>query len=154
MKKAWVLSYPLSAQQRLRSDWADAQSDLSLCWAHMLFCRFCHALAQFKTITMKAKWVALSENIPSDMFSEQRFRSASTCTVIKIFTGHILDSQGCKVSSCGQWRLWSDCTDEHTDLGLCWAPLCDREVTGSIPSWVIPKTLKMVLAALLLGAQH
>ena len=33
-------------------------------------------------------------------------------------------------------------------------PLCDREVAGSIPCWVIPKTLKMVLAALLLGAQH
>ena len=30
MKKAWVLSYPLSAQQRLWSDWADVQADLSL----------------------------------------------------------------------------------------------------------------------------
>ena len=29
-KKAWVLSYPLSAQQRLWSDWVDAQADLSL----------------------------------------------------------------------------------------------------------------------------
>ena len=35
MKKPLVLSYPLSAQQLLRSDWADAQADLSLCWAHM-----------------------------------------------------------------------------------------------------------------------
>ena len=34
MKKAWVLSYPLSTQRRLWSDWADAQADLSLCWAH------------------------------------------------------------------------------------------------------------------------
>ena len=42
MKKAWVLSYPLSAQQRLLSDWADAQADLSLHWAHMPFCWFCH----------------------------------------------------------------------------------------------------------------
>ena len=32
--------------------------------------------------------------------------------------------------------------------------LCDREVVGSIPGRVIPKTLKMVLAALLLGAQQ
>ena len=30
--------------------------------------------------------------------------------------------------------------------------LCDLEVAGSIPGLVIPKTLKMVLAAL--GAQH
>ena len=33
MKKAWVLSYPLSTQRRLWSEWADAQADLSLCWA-------------------------------------------------------------------------------------------------------------------------
>ena len=40
MKKAWVLSYPLSAQRRLRSDWADAQADLSLRWAHSHFVGF------------------------------------------------------------------------------------------------------------------
>ena len=34
MKKPWVLSYPLSAQRRLWSDWADAKADLSLRWAH------------------------------------------------------------------------------------------------------------------------
>ena len=45
IKKAWVLSYQLSAQQRRWSDWADAQADLSLRWAHMLFCWFCHALS-------------------------------------------------------------------------------------------------------------
>ena len=41
-KKAWVLSYQLSAQRTLWSDWADAQADLSLPWAHMSFCWFCH----------------------------------------------------------------------------------------------------------------
>ena len=46
MKNAWVLSYPLSAQRRLWSDWANAQADLSLRRAHMLFCRFCHALGE------------------------------------------------------------------------------------------------------------
>ena len=40
MKKPWVLSYPLSAQRRLWSDWADAQADLSLCWAHTHFVGF------------------------------------------------------------------------------------------------------------------
>ena len=34
VEKPWVLSYPLSAQRRLWSDWADAQADLSLRWAH------------------------------------------------------------------------------------------------------------------------
>ena len=40
MKKAWVLSYPLSAQRRLWSDWANAQADLSLRWAHSHFVGF------------------------------------------------------------------------------------------------------------------
>ena len=40
MKKAWVLSYPLSAQRRLWSDSADAQADLSLRWAHSHFVGF------------------------------------------------------------------------------------------------------------------
>ena len=33
-------------QWRLWSDWADAQADLSLPWAHRSFCWFCHAAAQ------------------------------------------------------------------------------------------------------------
>ena len=40
MKKSWVLSYLLSAQRRLWSDWADAQADLSLRWAHSHFVGF------------------------------------------------------------------------------------------------------------------
>ena len=47
MKKAWVLSYPVSEQQRLWSDWADAQADLRLRWAHRSFCWFCHEAAQY-----------------------------------------------------------------------------------------------------------
>ena len=40
MKKAWVLSYPLRAQRRLWSDWADAQMVVSLHWAHTHFVGF------------------------------------------------------------------------------------------------------------------
>ena len=37
MKKHWVLSYPLSAQRRLWSDWADAQAESeSLLGAHVI----------------------------------------------------------------------------------------------------------------------
>ena len=49
MKKAWVLSHPLSAQGRLWSDWADAQADLSLRWAHMSSCWFCHEAAEIQS---------------------------------------------------------------------------------------------------------
>ena len=58
MKKAWVLSYPLSAQWRLRADWADAQSDLSLHWIYMPFCRFYHALAHIWTAKVQiGMWI-------------------------------------------------------------------------------------------------
>ena len=40
MKTAWVFTHPLSGQQRLWSDWADAQADLSLRWAHTHFVGF------------------------------------------------------------------------------------------------------------------
>ena len=40
MKKAWVLSYPLSVKGRLWSDWVDAQPDLSLRWEHSHFVGF------------------------------------------------------------------------------------------------------------------
>ena len=44
-KKHLVLSYPLSTQRRLWSDWAIAQAILSLRCAHRSFCWFCHAVA-------------------------------------------------------------------------------------------------------------
>ena len=40
MKKAWVFSYPLSAQPRLWSDGANTQADQSLRWAHSHFVGF------------------------------------------------------------------------------------------------------------------
>ena len=40
MEKALVLSYPLSAQRRLWSEWADAQADLSLRLAYSHFVGF------------------------------------------------------------------------------------------------------------------
>ena len=45
MNRAWVLNYPLSAQRRLCSDWAHAQADLSLRWAHLPLGWFCHEAA-------------------------------------------------------------------------------------------------------------
>ena len=46
-KKAWILSYPLSAQRKLWSDWADALADPNLCWAHSHLFWFCHEAAHF-----------------------------------------------------------------------------------------------------------
>ena len=46
----WALSYPLSTQRRLWSDWADVQADLSTRWAQSHFVDFCwffHEAAHF-----------------------------------------------------------------------------------------------------------
>ena len=40
----------LSKKRRLWSDWADAQPDLSLRWARMSFCGFCHLAAQMTSL--------------------------------------------------------------------------------------------------------
>ena len=53
IKKAWVLSYPLSAQRRLWSDWADAQADMSLRWAHSHFVGFATRRLILKTPDLK-----------------------------------------------------------------------------------------------------
>ena len=76
MKKAWVLSYPLSAQRRLWSDWADTQADLSLRWAHshfvVLSCRrskvtplFANGLV-LSTRFMLPKKLIISDSVNSD----------------------------------------------------------------------------------------
>ena len=56
MKKAWVLSYPLSAQRRLWSDWADAQADLSLRWAHTHFVSFVMSLLNYSSLNYDKRW--------------------------------------------------------------------------------------------------
>ena len=57
MKKPWVLSYPLSAQRRLRSAWASTAKTLIPGWsesslgAHS-FCWFCHVVAHINNDVM------------------------------------------------------------------------------------------------------
>ena len=74
MKKAWVFSYPLSAQRRLWSDWADTQADMSLYWAHMPFCWFCHEAAQILLVLILTKVLHKLYCI-----SGERTRSSDAC---------------------------------------------------------------------------
>ena len=50
MKKAWVLSYPLCAQRRLRLAWVSAQSDLESSLGAQSLCWFCHVVAHIFTL--------------------------------------------------------------------------------------------------------
>ena len=70
MKKAWFLSYPLSAQRRLWSDWADAQADLSLRWAHSHFVGF--VMSQLKCNCTACMHLESNHSAQSENFSEIR----------------------------------------------------------------------------------
>ena len=62
MTTPWVLSYP-RMQSEDWSDWVDAQTDLSLRWAHMPFCWFCHEAAQYCIMPKWSFWVVLFNHI-------------------------------------------------------------------------------------------
>ena len=78
MKKAWVLSFPLSIQRRLWSDWADARL-IRVFAGRTSFCQFCNMAAHFiahrhvtdlgfwalllsQSMTKATKWRAPSED--------------------------------------------------------------------------------------------
>ena len=42
---------PIERTAKTDQDWADAQADQSLCWAHISFCWFCHEVAHMTSIT-------------------------------------------------------------------------------------------------------
>ena len=50
--------------------------------------------------------------------SENSDQPAFLRSLIRIFTGRILDSPKCKTSSCRRQGLWSNCADAQADLSL------------------------------------
>ena len=135
MKKAWVLSYPLSAQRRLWSDWANAQADLSLRWAHSHFVGFvmrrliysCDLVSICK-YPLKLIWCYVSSHWSRLMTKPTKWLrpcktqiSLGVRPVWSIFAMRSVDSWGPKISSCGHRRVWSDGADAQADLRLRWA---------------------------------
>ena len=106
LKKACVLSYPLSAQRRLWSDWANAQADLNLCWATVIFCWFCHEAAHMMMIFMMILWLLYtvsndnandSDDDHNEMwilrFEDTKRKRDKMCTCSKVFlwrTEHVI----------------------------------------------------------------
>ena len=107
-----VLGYPRIAQQILRS----AQSDLSLRLAHMSEDTMYIFPSRGHCHLYIVEW-------KGTLYYIQRFKHSRS--LIRIFPGRILDSQGCKVSSRGQRRLWSGCVDAQADLSLRWAHMLE-----------------------------
>ena len=61
--------------------------------------------------------------------SDDPYQPALSLSLIRIFTGLFLEIQGCKVSSCGQRRLRSDCADAQADLSLRWRHMSEDTVS-------------------------
>ena len=101
MKKAWTLSCPLSAQRRLWSDWADAQADLSLRWAHSHNVGFCHEAAHFIYLLF-----ILSEFLQHNSTSIRIYDASSTTTLRLKFSSnsHFVD---CNFVECVTWLNFS-----------------------------------------------
>ena len=57
--------------------------------------------------------------------SEDSDQTAQSRSLIRIFTGRSLHSQGSDVSFCEQRRPWSDCVDAQSYLNLRWAHMSE-----------------------------
>ena len=103
MKKAWVLSYPLSVQRWLWSDWADAQADLSLRWAHSHFVGFIMSL-------LTSFWHS-NCNGKSHLHKSYKHWYKGNCLrfwfeILKIDNGNIRVSEYVKIRQCHTATFW------------------------------------------------
>ena len=116
MKKLWVLSYPLSAQWRLWSDWMDAQADLNPRWVHIHFVVLsCHGshyfFLNFQCIGQ------LDEEEKSDIQLKEQFKERWTRTASASLTKPMRDEcQKYKTildTAIGADKIVRDKYDEH-----------------------------------------
>ena len=84
--------------------------------------------------------------------SEESNPSVRSRSLIRIYTECILDSHGCKLSSCIQRRLWSDYVAVQADLSLRWAHISEgtfSQVTVHLFSWKNKKKICIIWVSLL-----
>ena len=161
MKKAWVLSYPLSAQRRLWSDWADGQVDLCLRWAHshfvgfvmrrLIYCRCYKSLnfgqsagpitgiresARFKTLRTSFCWPVFPQYIRMHLLS---LHAVFACK-IWIFLKALNVNRTSNVGNC-DFNIYFDACQA---TWLTWAMTKYENVyqyilnLGSIKNWRVP----------------
>ena len=81
MKKPWALSYPVSAQRRLWSDYPGAKADLSLHWAHTHFVGF--VMSQLKCYARFSKSCFVKMTVRTQNESELAKTNKMTCAPSK-----------------------------------------------------------------------
>ena len=148
MKKAWVLSYPLSAQRRLWSDWANAQIDLSLRWAHSYFVGFvmsrliylrytwqtpsCFSVeTETKTTEYTARIMARSFISPTNIkvtVNSPNIRTPQKIVVITLKVMHPKDAEGIANSVDPLGAVWSG--------SALFAQICLSEKLGKLRVYI------------------
>ena len=108
-------------------------------------------LSWIKKMTILEEYGAF--DIYNIMILESKEPLLHSRSVVRIFTGRNLDRQGCKVSSCGQRRLWSDCANAQSDLSLRWAYIFRRYVSWRRGAYFSKKKGFTFHANCLLGRQ-
>ena len=93
---------------------------------HYLICTGAKCFFCFHIAFRALHYVNSLENYSSHNVRKCTFGDVRPVKIqIRLFTGRILDNQGCKVSSCGQRRFWSDCADAQADWSLRWAHITE-----------------------------
>ena len=124
MKKAWVLSYLLSTQRRLWSDWVDAQADLSLLLGPHSFCWFCHVVAQIQIRSSSTKsqqyvWISIFHKYhKTPKNSEPEKFAVVTLKLNKEALPWSNVSKRCR-GNCKQCRPWSHCSSRSSLIWVC-----------------------------------
>ena len=72
-------------------------------------------------------WSAVWFNSIENIWSQREKTYFRTCAQSdqNLHCAHLDTWLGCKVSSCGQRRLWSDCVDLQTDMSFRWAQMSE-----------------------------
>ena len=64
--------YPKRDKREPLPYWVDVQADLSLCWSHRSYCRFCRALAQLYFHTDTNEYLLKDESLEIDKFIHKK----------------------------------------------------------------------------------
>ena len=132
-EETWVLSYPLSTQQRRWLDWADAQSDLSLCWALSHFVGFCHEAAHIvfifipTTVNTLASDTAENRGFNFDLRERAFATFPPSCSICTILLNTGTDDQA---DAKHLWALDNNVVSAHSQMTIIFK-------TSSYIPWII-----------------
>ena len=76
--------YPKREKRKILPYWVEVQADLSFCWSHKSYCRFCHLLAHFVILHRKYALHFMGDNLHnlSNQFTGENKKNISRCRVL------------------------------------------------------------------------